>query len=147
MAENHTVDYELSDDDENIHSVGSGSYTTEYPGDSTESMPPTADELRITDNVDQPIPTNGVWSGLHFAYDPYSETWNEHCNGATVTYPYYAGARSEGFRLQISDTWQGWRDPWDDQEDQPAPIEEADFVRMNYQETPRLIVGNTDVGT
>ncbi|AGN01975.1 glycoside hydrolase family 81 [Salinarchaeum sp. Harcht-Bsk1] len=133
--------------DSNTVSVGSGSYTTEYPGDSTGDMPPTTDELRITDNVDQPIPTNGVWSGMHFAYDPYDETWHEHCNGATVTYPYYADARSEGFRLQIPSTWQGWRDPWDDMENQPAAIEEADFVRMDYQETPRLVIGNTDVSS
>ena len=125
--------------------VGSGSYTTDYPGDSSADMPPTTDELRITDNVSQPIPTNGVWSGLHFAYDPYSETWHEHCNGATITYPYYADARSAGFRLQIPSTWQGWRDPWNDREDQPASIENADFVRMDYQETPRLVIGNTDV--
>jgi len=127
--------------------VGAGSYTTTYPGDSTEDMPPTTDELLVTDNVDQPIPTNGVWSGIHFEYDPYNETTHPYSNGATVTYPYFAKARESGLRLQIPDTWQGWRDPWNTDEDAPAPIDESDFVRMDYAETPRLVIGNTDTAS
>ncbi|WP_265110634.1 glycosyl hydrolase [Halosolutus halophilus] len=134
-------------DEEDIVDVGSGSYTTTIPAGYDYDSPPTADTMYTTENVEPPYPSNGWASGLHFGYDPYAEEETPYSNGATVAYPYYAAPRAEGLRVQIPSTWQGWRDPWDDQEDEPAPIEEADFVRMDYEETPRVVLGHDAVST
>ena len=107
-------------DDEDIVSVGAGSYSTAIPEGDDYPSPP--DPTYTTENVSPPIPTNDWWSGLLFG--TYSA-------GPVIGLPYHGTASASGFTVNYPTDWEG----------DPA---EQDTVLADSAGTPGVTIGHAN---
>ncbi|WP_158855182.1 glycosyl hydrolase [Halorhabdus sp. CUG00001] len=114
-----TVAAEVNDDD--VVSVGSGSFTTAIPAGYDYPSPPTPEY--VTENVSPPIPTNDWWSGLLFG------TFS---SGPVIGLPYYSDPGENGLTIKHPTAWAG----------DPA---EQDTIVADWDNTPGLVVGHQRV--
>jgi PGF-CTERM protein len=108
-------------DDEDVESVGRGSFSTVIPEGYDYPSPP--DPIYVTEDVSPPIPTNDWWSGLLFG--TYSA-------GPVIGDPYHGEAGPSGFTVRYPTDWDG----------DPA---EQDTILADTDDTPGVTIGHAAV--